>query len=136
MPEPFSVVLNHGYLVVFVWVFADQIGLPLPSLPVLLAAGALAHAGGLNLPTVIFLAALAWKHLAGAGVSGTTIGGPDLAAGFEFHLLCGAGLQWFYRDDMAFSLEYRLGHVSNAGLKAPNVGLNTNELLLAVTWFF
>ena len=59
MPEPFSVLLNHGYLVVFVWVFADQIGLPLPSLPVLLAAGALARGGGLNLPTVIFLAALA-----------------------------------------------------------------------------
>lgn len=57
MHEPFSILLTHGYLVVFVWVFADQIGLPIPSLPVLLAAGALAHAGGLSLTAVILLAA-------------------------------------------------------------------------------
>ncbi|MBI4326485.1 MAG: VTT domain-containing protein [Chloroflexi bacterium] len=59
MHEPFSILLNPGYLVVFVWVLADQGGLPLPSLPVLLAAGALARGGGLNLPAVIFVAALA-----------------------------------------------------------------------------
>lgn len=57
MAEPFSILLNHGYLVIFVWVLADQIGLPIPSLPVLVAAGALAHAGGLNLAAVIFLTA-------------------------------------------------------------------------------
>lgn len=59
MHEPFSILLTHGYLVVFVWVLADQGGLPLPSLPVLLAAGALARGGGLNLLAVMFLAALA-----------------------------------------------------------------------------
>ncbi|MDA1277421.1 MAG: VTT domain-containing protein [Verrucomicrobia bacterium] len=59
MHESFTILLNHGYLVVFVWVFADQAGLPLPSFPVLLAAGALAHAGSLNLFAVIALATLA-----------------------------------------------------------------------------
>ncbi|HZC66860.1 MAG TPA: DedA family protein/thiosulfate sulfurtransferase GlpE [Candidatus Dormibacteraeota bacterium] len=40
--------LHHGYAVLLVWVFAEQIGLPVPSLPLLLAAGALAGAGYLN----------------------------------------------------------------------------------------
>src|SRR5260221_1673582 len=40
---------RHGYLVLIVWVFAEQIGLPIPSVPILLAAGALAGAGRMNL---------------------------------------------------------------------------------------
>jgi len=59
MHEALTILASHGYWVVFVWVFADQAGLPLPSFPVLLAAGALAHAGSLNLLAVIALAALA-----------------------------------------------------------------------------
>ena len=34
--------LRHGYIVIFIAVFIEQIGLPIPSGPVLLAAGALA----------------------------------------------------------------------------------------------
>lgn len=59
MDATFTNLLNHGYLIVFLWVFADQAGLPLPSFPVLLAAGAMARTGNLNLFTVIGLAALA-----------------------------------------------------------------------------
>jgi membrane protein DedA with SNARE-associated domain/rhodanese-related sulfurtransferase len=40
---------RHGYLVLLAWVFAEQAGLPIPSIPLLLAAGALAGAGRLNL---------------------------------------------------------------------------------------
>ncbi len=47
-----------GYLVLFAWVFAEQIGLPVPATPALLAAGALAATGGLNV-TLIMLVALA-----------------------------------------------------------------------------
>lgn len=59
MHEALTILTNHGYWIVFAWVFADQAGLPLPSFPVLLAAGALAHAGHLNLFAVIAVAALA-----------------------------------------------------------------------------
>lgn len=59
MHEALTILANHGYWIVFAWVFADQAGLPLPSFPVLLAAGALAHAGRLNLFAVIAVAALA-----------------------------------------------------------------------------
>ena len=46
--------LRHGYSVVFAFVLAEQIGLPLPATPILLAMGALAGLGRLS-----FLAALA-----------------------------------------------------------------------------
>ena len=38
----------HGYVVLLAWVFVEQIGFPLPAAPVLLAAGALAGTGHLN----------------------------------------------------------------------------------------
>jgi membrane protein DedA with SNARE-associated domain len=41
-------VLRHGYLLLLGWVFAEQAGLPVPSLPLLLAAGVLAGTGRLN----------------------------------------------------------------------------------------
>src|SRR3989449_245554 len=44
-----DVLVRHGYLVVFGWVLAEQIGLPLPAVPFLLAAGALAGDGRLSL---------------------------------------------------------------------------------------
>lgn len=37
--------LHHGYVVLLAWVFAEQIGVPVPSLPILLAAGALSGSG-------------------------------------------------------------------------------------------
>jgi membrane protein DedA with SNARE-associated domain len=42
-------VLRHGYVVLLAWVFAEQLGLPIPSMPILLAAGALAGAGDMSL---------------------------------------------------------------------------------------
>ena len=48
--------LKHGALVLFGWVFAEQLGLPLPAIPLLLAAGALAGAGQLSLGLALLLA--------------------------------------------------------------------------------
>ncbi len=39
---------KHGYALLFLWVLAEQSALPLPSVPLLLAAGALIHAGRLH----------------------------------------------------------------------------------------
>jgi membrane protein DedA with SNARE-associated domain len=41
--------LHHGYIVLLAWVFVEQAGVPIPSLPLLLAAGALAGSHQLNL---------------------------------------------------------------------------------------
>lgn len=52
--EPFT---THRYAAVFAWVLAEQLGLPLPAVPVLLAAGALA--GNLDIFPVWLLAVAA-----------------------------------------------------------------------------
>jgi membrane protein DedA with SNARE-associated domain len=48
MQALFRFLLHHGYLVLFVWVLLEQGGLPIPSIPLLLAAGALAGAGHMS----------------------------------------------------------------------------------------
>ena len=44
----FDFVIRHGEVVIFVYVFADQIGIPVPAVPGLLAMGALAATGKIN----------------------------------------------------------------------------------------
>jgi membrane protein DedA with SNARE-associated domain len=51
-------IVRHGYLVLFLWVLAEQGALPVPSLPLLLCCGALARDGRLS-PTLVILSALA-----------------------------------------------------------------------------
>ncbi len=50
---------EHGYAVLFIWVLAETIGLPIPSVPLLITVGALAGAGQMSLPVCIGLAACA-----------------------------------------------------------------------------
>jgi membrane protein DedA with SNARE-associated domain len=50
--------MRHGYLVLFGWVFLEQAGMPVPSIPLLLAAGALSGAGYLNLALCILVCVL------------------------------------------------------------------------------
>lgn len=50
---------RHGHLVLFVVVVAEQIGLPIPAVPVLLAMGALAGIGRFSLSAALLVAALA-----------------------------------------------------------------------------
>lgn len=57
MDETLHFIVHHGYLVLVAWVFAEQIGLPLPSIPLLLAGGALAGTGNLKLSLVVLLPA-------------------------------------------------------------------------------
>ncbi len=59
MYESIEFLIRHGYAVVFGWVVAEQLGLPIPAVPVLLAAGALAGAGQLSLVMALGLAVAA-----------------------------------------------------------------------------
>lgn len=47
--------LRHGYWVLLVWVFLEQAGLPLPSVPVMLASGAMAGLGQMNFPAALLM---------------------------------------------------------------------------------
>jgi membrane protein DedA with SNARE-associated domain/rhodanese-related sulfurtransferase len=60
-------IMHHGYAVTALVLFLASLGLPLPASTVLLAAGAAAHAGGLNTWVVL---AIAW---AGAVVGDTLL---------------------------------------------------------------
>ena len=62
--------IRHGYAVLFGWVLLEQMGLPIPAAPLLIAAGALARAGKMNLTfalalalTAVILADLFWYSL-------------------------------------------------------------------------
>jgi membrane protein DedA with SNARE-associated domain len=59
MHKTLEFLLHHGYVVILGWVFAEQIGLPLPSLPLLLAAGALAGSRNLSFPASLGVAMFA-----------------------------------------------------------------------------
>ena len=41
MPLAIGFFVGHAYAILFVWVLVEQIGLPVPSIPLLLAAGTL-----------------------------------------------------------------------------------------------
>src|SRR5207245_9312456 len=57
MTEPLQLLQRYGDLVLFVWVLVDQMGVPIPAVPMLIAAGALAGIGSANLTVAIGLAA-------------------------------------------------------------------------------
>ena len=58
MSEVVHILVTYGYVVVFVWVFAEQIGLPIPAIPLLLSAGALAGQGRMSF-SLLLLTSLA-----------------------------------------------------------------------------
>jgi len=48
-------VTRHGYLLLFIWVAAEQLGAPLPAVPVLIAAGVLSAGGHLSFAMALAL---------------------------------------------------------------------------------
>ncbi len=80
--------IRHGYSVIFFWVLGEQAGIPLPSLPLLLTAGALSAEGKISFHVLLlltfcgaFLSDLIWFEL------GRTQGGRILS------LLCRISLE-------------------------------------------
>jgi membrane protein DedA with SNARE-associated domain len=59
MHEATQFLIRHGYLVLFLWILSERLGLPLPVVPILLAAGALAGIGTMNGVLAFALALLA-----------------------------------------------------------------------------
>ena len=59
MDEAIRFLLRHGYAVLFLSVSAEQIGLPVPAVPVLLAVGALSASGRFSLAAALPLAVAA-----------------------------------------------------------------------------
>lgn len=91
-------------------------------------------------PVVRYLLATGtrWRPFvdAGAGVSFTDLGRPDLSTDFQFNLQAGAGLEYCLRPNLALTLQYRFLHVSNAGLELPNYGVNASVFYLGLNHYF
>ena len=56
MALPTQILLTYGYLLLFVWVLVEQLGIPLPATPVLLAAGALSAQHAISFPLAVLAA--------------------------------------------------------------------------------
>ncbi len=57
--EAIQFLIQHGYALLFGWVLVEQIGLPIPAIPLLLAAGALAGSGRMNFTLAMALVIIA-----------------------------------------------------------------------------
>lgn len=53
MTDILAFLQRHGYWLVFVWTFIDQLGVPVPVVPLLIGAGALAGTGEIALATIL-----------------------------------------------------------------------------------
>lgn len=58
------------------------------------------------------------------------------ADGFNFNVGAGGGVHWFVRPRTSIDTEVRWQHISNAGTRRPNDGINDVLFLLGVTHFF
>jgi lipid A 3-O-deacylase PagL len=72
----------------------------------------------------------------GAGLTLTDISRPDLSGDFQFNEQIGVGAHYLFGERTAVTFEYRFMHISNAGLKEPNHGVNANIFSAGLTWFF
>jgi hypothetical protein len=72
----------------------------------------------------------------GGGAAATSIRNTDLSTTFEYNLQAGVGTHYFVRKDFAVTAQYRFLHLSNAGLAAPNLGVNTSMFYIGASWFF
>lgn len=72
----------------------------------------------------------------GAGPTATDIRSGDISTTFEFNLQAAAGVHFFLKDNLALTVQARFIHFSNAGIEFPNLGVNTLNGLIGVSWFF
>jgi lipid A 3-O-deacylase len=79
-----------------------------------------------------------WVPFVNGGVGGayTDIRHPDLSGGLQFTVQVGAGGHYFLSEERALTLQYRWFHLSNAGIRSPNSGLNTHLFFAGMSWLF
>ena len=70
MTEAIPFLIQHGYALLFSWVLVEQMGLPIPAIPLLLAAGALTGSGRMDLAlatgtavSAVLVADMFWYYL-------------------------------------------------------------------------
>jgi len=68
----------------------------------------------------------------------TDLGGkiPEESSRFNFVLTAGGGVSWFLTNQFALNVGYRFHHISNAGTRYPNLGLNSSLPFGGFSFFF
>lgn len=74
--------------------------------------------------------------LAGGGPLFVDLGLPTMGTKLCFSYQGGTGLQYLIDRNTALSLEYRYHHISNAGTASPNEPINSNKLLMGVSFYY
>ncbi|MCX8011828.1 MAG: acyloxyacyl hydrolase [Desulfobacterota bacterium] len=73
---------------------------------------------------------------AGIGVYHTNLEMEDFPNDFNFLSQGGIGFNWFVLPAIAIQLDYRIQHLSNAGIYDDNTGLNLQKGGLGIAYFF
>ena len=73
--------------------------------------------------------------LAGGGPLFVDLGLPTMGTKLCFSYQGGTGLQYLIDKSTALSLEYRYHHISNAGTASPNEPINSNKILLGISFY-
>ena len=72
---------------------------------------------------------------AGGGAIYTNADIPGVSSRFDGDYQSGVGIQ-IQRSPWAFTFEYRLHHISNAGTSSPNVPLNSSQFMAGITMYY
>lgn len=79
-------------------------------------------------PYVEFAGGPFWTDLAGKV--------PEESSRFNFVLTAGFGLSWFITPQTSLNVGYRFHHISNAGTRYPNLGLNASLPFGGFSFYF
>ena len=60
----------------------------------------------------------------------------DATGKFQFNQQAGVGARYFFDPQTALVFDYAYWHVSNAGIKEPNDGVNAHVFSLGIAWIF
>jgi hypothetical protein len=72
----------------------------------------------------------------GAGIMYENLHTPEQATGFNFHEFGGFGMHYFIKKNLALTVEGRIRHMSNAGIRDPNHGINSYSGMAGILYNF
>lgn len=73
---------------------------------------------------------------AGAGIVYMTQHTREQSTQFNFIPQVGAGVSYFIKKNVSVNAGYRYRHLSNSAIKQPNKGINSDMVILGISWYF
>ncbi len=73
---------------------------------------------------------------AGTGFMYTTQHVREQGTQWNFSSQGGVGFYYFFKDDLALNIGYRYRHFSNLSVEEPNGGVDLNNVIVGISWFF